>query len=142
MPKIIRKDLSIVADGFHFNLEARGPSIAIMGDSGIGKSYYFRSMRARYNYFLDNSSPFLFINYDGYTPELVRDVLLKQRNKIILIDNADILIDRETAVKVLPTTDNQLVFFGRYNALFNVPNNLTAIMQKKDNTFYLRYLGD
>lgn len=81
--------------------------ILISGDSGIGKSFVWQ--------IFDNDKG-LDINLETFNYKDIYDINYKIkncRNKLIVIDNADILLDEEIRKYIAFDTNNQYIIFGR-----------------------------
>lgn len=108
MAKLIKKKLGITTGGYTFDFVFHRPVTVINGKSAIGKSLFFNKFKT---YCAANKiDDFVFINY--LTPASSIEALLKLKNKVFVIDNADVLMS-------LPRdyyendSSNQYVFLGR-----------------------------
>lgn len=104
----------------------------VIGDSGEGKSFLWQV-------FSDDSSIMDYVltyNYKDINKELSKRVM-EAKNKLIVIDNADILLDIDLRRYIAFDTDNQYILFGRNpECLFLVKENFKEIrFQNKEIVF-------
>ncbi|MDO5416516.1 MAG: AAA family ATPase [Lachnospiraceae bacterium] len=105
-----------------FDIELKGPIVAVGGDSGTGKTLLFKALN---NEMRLGNKELLLINYDtvsllsevnesGTSP--LESLLEHTRDKLIVMDNADILLsDGVNWKKILVEDDsNQYLLFCRY----------------------------
>ena len=95
----------------------------LMGDSGTGKTAAFSFIREC----MAVNPNILCINYLDYQKD-IGDMIRKADGKLIVIDNADILLDDDTRKYISLDDKNQYLIIGRN------PKNLFAT---KDNLFEL-----
>lgn len=94
-----------------------------MGDSGTGKTASFSFIREC----MAINPKILSLNYLDYQKD-IKDVISKTEGKLIVIDNADILLDDDTRKYISLDDKNQYLIIGRN------PKNLFAT---KENLFEL-----
>lgn len=94
-----------------------------MGDSGTGKTASFSFIREC----MAINPKILCLNYLDYQKD-IKDVISKTEGKLIVIDNADILLDDDTRKYISLDDKNQYLIIGRN------PKNLFAT---KENLFEL-----
>ena len=138
MAKFIRDDLSVVYGDKRFDIPLKGEKVAIFGDSGTGKSYYWQIL-CKYRA-IGALPDVICANYSTYKSGLLKSLLLTEKDKVFVIDNADLLIDSVDMVLALGETKNQLVLFGRHTDFFGIPRNCRARMINEGTHFYLDYL--
>lgn len=101
-----------------------------MGDSGTGKTATFSFIKEC----MAINPKILCLNYLDYQKD-IKDIISKTKDKLIVIDNADILLDDDTRKYISTDDQNQYLIIGRN------PKNLFAT---KENLFELesRQIGE
>ena len=59
----------------------------------------------------DTNESYVFFNYMIYDKKYIKSEILSQKNKIFVIDNADIILDRELKSLISVNTSNQYIIF-------------------------------
>lgn len=85
------------------------------GDSGIGKTYLFSILDTLSMY--DEYQNIALVNYKCKD---VLGTLKSYHNKLVVIDNADVILGAEARNLINLSTDNQYLIFGRNYDGFNV----------------------
>lgn len=136
MAKLIKAKLGITTGGYSFDFVFHRPVTVINGKSAIGKSLFFNKFKT---YCAANKiDDFVFINY--LTPASSIEALLKLKNKVFIIDNADVLMS-------LPRdyyendNSNQYIFLGRliYHYTLDLVGVATIIEDIPNKRFSLWY---
>lgn len=110
MARIIIKDLSFKSDTFSVKFIVRSGITVIGGDSSTFKTYYYDLMRRET--VISNDTRFHFMNY--YYNDVDRLIKGEIQDKIVFIDNADIIIPRDVRIKdMIAASNNQYIIFGR-----------------------------
>jgi len=110
MSRIILEDLSFKSDVFSVKVIVRSGITVIGGDSSTFKTYYYDLMRRETA--ISNDTRFHFMNY--YYNDADRLIKGDIQNKIVFIDNADIIIPRDVRIKdMIADSNNQYIIFGR-----------------------------
>jgi len=110
MAKIILSDLSFKSDTFSVKAIVRSGITVIGGDSSTFKTYYYDLMRRETA--ISNDTRFHFMNY--YYNDADRLIHGEIQNKIVFIDNADIIIPRDVRIKdMIAASNNQYIILGR-----------------------------
>lgn len=112
----------------------------IIGNSGVGKSliynYFRRQSRA-------NSSDVFCINVDDIDRyrDGVLDELKHHSNKLIVIDNADIILSKDMHKYIVREQSNAYLLFGRsVNGLWATDDNIAMLVRNNEQKlFYLDY---
>lgn len=107
--KLIVKALNVKADKIEFNLVFHSSLTLIHGNSGIGKTYLFNMLAKEA--LLDANSNIICLNYMDLKSGHIKMVLNAAKNKVIIIDNADIVLDDEDRIKINFDTENQYILF-------------------------------
>lgn len=107
----MRKALTAKAFGRKIELQLLDPVILVEGDSGTGKTLI-------YNVFKDISAldkNILCINADvlRIAKKTFKQYKAGIKGKVILVDNADIILTSDARKSLLYDTENQYVIFGR-----------------------------
>ena len=108
---LIRKKISLEDDNLTFNLVFHSSLTLIRGNSGIGKTYLFNMLAKEA--LLDANSNIICLNYMDLKSGHIKMVLNAAKNKVIIIDNADVVLDDEDRMKINFDTDNQYILFMR-----------------------------
>ena len=109
MSRIILEDLSFKSDVFSVKVIVRSGITVIGGDSSTFKTYYYDLMRRETA--ISNDTRFHFMNYYNDADRLIKGDI---QNKIVFIDNADIIIPRDVRIKdMIADSNNQYIIFGR-----------------------------
>ena len=99
-----------------------------MGDSGTGKTAAFSFIRES----MAVNPKILCLNYLDYQKD-IKDVVSKTEGKLIVIDNADILLNDDTRKYISLDDRNQYLIIGRNpKNLFATKENLFELMSEKD----------
>lgn len=130
-------DLRSQSYGRNINLVLRDQVLLIEGDSGTGKTLVF-------NVFKDRS--ILDKNIVCINKALLRDTnknfitLVKRlKNKIILVDNADIILTSEARKHIMFDEYNQYIIMGRNSEGLPVSNLSFTELVDTGTEIYLRY---
>lgn len=99
----------------------------LMGDSGTGKTLAFSFIREC----MAVNPKLLCINYLDYQKD-IGDMIRKADGKLIVIDNADILLDDDTRKYISLDDKNQYLIIGRNpKNLFTTKENLFELASKR-----------
>lgn len=132
-------NLDIKDDVYTFKMPLTGPIVMILGDSGIGKTLYYRTAQEQQK--LKNAAFQSVIFYNHLSNfSALRKELREEYGKIFVVDNADLLLDRDSDIELLDSTQNQIILFGRMANFLGIPMKCRAYMKNKGYTFWLRYL--
>lgn len=119
----VMEHFSTVHSSFIVDFTFKNNITILMGDSGTGKTASFSFIRE-----CMAINPKIFcLNYLDYQKD-IKDVISKTEGKLIVIDNADILLDDDTRKYISLDDKNQYLIIGRN------PKNLFAT---KENLFEL-----
>ncbi|MCI8269232.1 MAG: ABC transporter ATP-binding protein [Lachnospiraceae bacterium] len=120
---VVMDHFSTVHTSFIVDFRFTNNITILMGDSGTGKTAAFSFIREC----MAVNPNILCINYLDYQKD-IGDMIRKADGKLIVIDNADILLDDDTRKYISLDDKNQYLIIGRN------PKNLFAT---KDNLFEL-----
>lgn len=127
---IVMEHFSTVHTSFIVNFTFTNNLTILMGDSGTGKTATFSFIKE-----CMAINPKIFcLNYLDYQRD-IKGIISKTKDKLIVIDNADILLDDDTRKYISMDDQNQYLIIGRN------PKNLFAT---KENLFELesRQVGE
>ena len=110
MARIIAKDLSFNSDKFSVKVEVRSGITVIGGDSSTFRTYYYSLMLNEAA--ISNDERFVFMNYLYNDIDRIKNGEIQ--NKIVFIDNADLIIPKDVRIKdMLAESNNQYIILGR-----------------------------
>ena len=99
----------------------------LTGDSGTGKTLVFSLIREC----MAVNPKLLCINYLDYQSD-IRDMISRADGKLVVIDNADILLDDDTRKYISLDDKNQYLIIGRNpKNLFATKENLFELVRKR-----------
>lgn len=120
---IVMEHFSTVHSSFIVDIIFQNNITILMGDSGIGRTTVFSFIRE-----CEVINPkLLCLNYLDYQKD-IQEIIKNAEGKLIVIDNADILLDDDTRKYISLDDKNQYLIIGRN------PKNLFAT---KENLFEL-----
>ena len=120
---IVMEHFSTVHSSFIVDITFQNNITILMGDSGIGRTTVFSFIRE-----CEVINPkLLCLNYLDYQKD-IQEIIKNAEGKLIVIDNADILLDDDTRKYISLDDKNQYLIIGRN------PKNLFAT---KENLFEL-----
>lgn len=121
---IVMEHFSTVHTSFIVNFTFTNNLTILMGDSGTGKTATFSFIKEC----MAINPKILCLNYLDYQRD-IKGIISKTKDKLIVIDNADILLDDDTRKYISMDEQNQYLIIGRN------PKNLFAT---KENLFELK----
>lgn len=134
---LIVKKLRIKVDKIDFNLVFHTRITLIQGNSGTGKTYLYNALVNKY--LLESDSDIICMNYLDAKKGTIKNILNTVKNKLIIIDNADIALDEEDKWQITCDFDNQYVLFLRnFGCLKPVPSSF-AELEVKNTKGYLYF---
>lgn len=113
-------------------MELKSNLTVIYSKSGDGKSFIFSALE---EWAESHDEPFVCINYKDISKIQVEKFIKESRGKLIVIDNADIVLTKECRRHIALDTNNQYILMGRVvEDLLLTPTNMCRIKySKKDN---------
>jgi hypothetical protein len=135
---MIKKIEFTTKGGVHFDFEFRGYINQVLGESGSGKSFFVKEVLLRKEGDIENKEfwddVLVFIrnrrNLEG---------IKNQKNKVILIDNADILETKKYIDYIRNDRNNVYVIFSR-GLDFSITPNYIAQVINCNNVLTLEYM--
>lgn len=124
---IVMDHFSTVHSSFLVNFTFKNNITILLGDSGTGKTASFSFIREC----MAINPKILCLNYLGYQKN-IKNIISQSEGKLIVIDNADILLDDETRKYISLDDKNQYLIIGRNpKNLFATKENLFELMSRK-----------
>jgi len=112
-PVVMDRIIADAADKFALDIELKYNLILIAGDSGTGRTLMFNVLRVHFK----DDVRFIFIDGIQNTDiECVRQL----NGKLIIIDNADRLLNNEIRNYIVRDTHNQYIIIGRDPSLLAI----------------------
>lgn len=125
---IVMEHFSTVHSSFIIDFTFKNNITILMGDSGTGKTAAFSFIREC----MAVNPKILCFNYLDYQKD-IKDVINKAEGKLIVIDNADILLDDDTRKYISLDGRNQYLIIGRNpRNLFSSKENLFELVSEKN----------
>ena len=124
---IVMDHFSTVHSSFLVNFTFKNNITILLGDSGTGKTASFSFIREC----MAINPKILCLNYLDYQ-KIIKNIISQSEGKLIVIDNADILLDDETRKYISLDDKNQYLIIGRNpKNLFATKENLFELMSRK-----------
>lgn len=124
---IVMDHFSTVHSSFLVNFTFKNNITILLGDSGTGKTASFSFIREC----MEINPKILCLNYLDYQKN-IKNIISQSEGKLIVIDNADILLDDETRKYISLDDKNQYLIIGRNpKNLFATKENLFELMSRK-----------
>lgn len=124
---VIMDHFSTVHSSFIVDFIFKNNITVLMGDSGIGKTAAFSFIREC----MAVNPKILCFNYLDYQKD-IKEVIRNAECKLIVIDNADILLDDDTRKYISLDDKNQYLIIGRNpKNLFTTKENLFELVSEK-----------
>lgn len=124
---IVMKHFSTIHTSFIIDFTFTNNITILMGDSGTGKTAAFSFIREC----MAVNPKILCLNYLDYQKNII-EVISKEEGKLIVIDNADILLNDDTRKYISLDDKNQYLIIGRNpRNFFATKENLFELENKK-----------
>lgn len=124
---MVMEHFSTVHSSFIVDFTFKNNITILMGDSGTGKTASFSFIREC----MAINPKIFYLNYLDYQKD-IKDVISKTEGKLIVIDNADILLDDDTRKYISLDDKNQYLIIGRNpKNLFATKENLFELVSEK-----------
>ena len=124
---IVMKHFSTVHTSYIVNFEFTNNITILTGASATGKTASFSFMREC----MAVNSNIVCINYQDYKKD-IKKIIAAETGKLIVIDNADILLDDDTRKYISMDDKNQYLIMGRNpKNLFATSDNLFELVSEK-----------
>ncbi len=124
---IVMENFTTVHTSFVINFTFTNNITILMGDSGTGKTAAFSFIKE-----CMAMNPKIFcLDYFDYQKN-IKEMICEANGKLIVIDNADILLDDDTRKYISQDDKNQYLIIGRNpRNLFATKENLFELVSKK-----------
>ena len=116
---IVMEQFSTVHSSFIVDFTFKNNITILMGDSGTGKTATFSFVREC----IAVNPKIVCLNYLDYQKD-IKDVISKTEGKLIVIDNADILLNNDTRKYISLDDKNQYLIIGRNPKNFLQPRRI------------------
>jgi len=130
--------LEFIMKAYTFSFELRPPITVVDGDSGVGKSLFWRCLLAikQLPEYKNKYTDVILMNRDTDIK-----TILGSKDKLFVIDNGDILFDEAPEVVEFISLDalNQYIIMCRCDYNFEISPNHYANIVEVDNKFTLSY---
>lgn len=124
---MVMEHFSTIHSSFIVDFIFKNTITILMGDSGTGKTATFSFIREC----MAVNPKILCLNYLDYQKD-IKDVISKTEGRLIVIDNADILLDDDTRKYISLDDRNQYLIIGRNpKNLFTTKENLFELISEK-----------
>lgn len=134
----IRNKIELSYYNLHFNFDLRGHLTIIDGDTSSGKSMFCELLTL----IRCNDDRYADCQVFSYKYPFSLEILKALKNKLIIIDNGDILLNEGIVEYIAGDYNNQYIIIARQPFDFGVSPNYYAEIQEKDNKFYLEYFDN
>ncbi|MDD2971542.1 MAG: ABC transporter ATP-binding protein [Lachnospiraceae bacterium] len=124
---IVMDHFSTVHTSYIVNFQFTNNITILTGSSGTGKTASFLFIKEC----MSINPDILCLNYLDYQRD-IKDIISREQGKLIVIDNADILLDNETRKYISVDSNNQYLIIGRNpKNLFATSDNLFELVNQK-----------
>lgn len=124
--------------GNHYLLELKGPKNIIKGCSGTGKTFLYESLK-KLSLAKDDLSKYDLSNIALVNAEN-KGKTSQYKNRLIIIDDADLILDSERVKRINEDTNNRYLFFSRVPIGLEVsPNHEADLIVDDDGVTRLKY---
>lgn len=108
MENLLITQYKVSDNGIDFHLKFKDRITLIDGESGVGKTMLFKAIERDT---LIKNSNIICLNYDDIPSGNIHHVLSTSKNKVIVIDNADVALSIEQRVQISTDLANQYIVF-------------------------------
>lgn len=124
---VVMDHFSTVHTSFVIDFKFTNNITILTGDSGMGKTAFFSFIKEC----MAVNPDILCINYLDYQKD-IKEIVSHAEEKLIVIDNADVLLDDDTRKYISVDDKNQYLIIGRNpKNLFATKENLFELVSKK-----------
>lgn len=125
---VVMEQFSTIHTSFVVSFVFTNNIMILMGDSGTGKTAAFSFIKEC----MATNPKILCLDYLDYQKN-IKEILRQANGKLIVIDNADILLDEEARKYISQDEKNQYLIIGRNpKNLFATKENLFELVSEKD----------
>ena len=131
------QNMQIKSEDIVFELKLRSRLTLIYGDSGAGKSFLYKLMLDKARAEMD--SRFIFFNHMVPDKKFIKTEILTQKDKVFVIDDADVILDNELRSLISVNTSNQYIIFTHSIDGYTLGKKNIAELKIKNNKGILEY---
>lgn len=125
---VVMEHFSTIHSSYVVDFTFKNNITILMGDSGTGKTITFSFIREC----MAINPQILCLNYLDYQKD-IKEILHNTEGKLVVIDNADILLDDDTRKYISLDDKNQYLIMGRNpRNLFATKENLFELVSKQE----------
>ena len=125
---VVMEHFSTIHSSYVVDFTFKNNITILMGDSGTGKTAAFSFIREC----MAINPQILCLNYLDYQKD-IKEILHNTEGKLVVIDNADILLDDDTRKYISLDDKNQYLIMGRNpRNLFATKENLFELVSKQE----------
>ncbi len=125
---VVMEHFSTIHSSFVVDFTFKNNITILLGDSGTGKTAAFSFIREC----MAINPQILCLNYLDYQKD-IKEILHNTEGKLVVIDNADILLDDDTRKYISLDDKNQYLIMGRNpRNLFATKENLFELVSKQE----------
>lgn len=125
---VVMEHFSTIHSSYVVDFTFKNNITILMGDSGTGKTTTFSFIREC----MAINPQILCLNYLDYQKD-IKEILHNTERKLVVIDNADILLDDDTRKYISLDDKNQYLIMGRNpRNLFATKENLFELVSKQE----------
>ena len=125
---VVMEHFSTIHSSYVVDFTLKNNITILMGDSGTGKTATFSFIREC----MAINPQILCLNYLDYQKD-IKEILHNTEGKLVVIDNADILLDDDTRKYISLDDKNQYLIMGRNpRNLFATKENLFELVSKQE----------
>ena len=126
-----------------FDFDLHGNIVTISGDSGTGKSLFFKAVEENYHRGRDNKLiPISEVMVNDI--EIFKQIVKNNSNKIIVIDNAEVILDDNLIDIINKDRYNNYIIIGRGKVLDNLRSSFLSkaeiFYEESTHKFKLKYM--
>ena len=131
------QNMQIKSEDMVFELELKSRLTLMNGDSGTGKTFLYKLMldKAR----AEKDSRFIFFNHMVPDKKYIKSEILTHKDKIFVVDDADIILDKELKSLISVNTSNQYIIFTHSIDGYTLGKKNIAVLKIKNNKGVLEY---
>lgn len=137
MGNLLISKYEISTNGVDFKLKFYDRITLIGGDSGCGKTLLFKAIQEES--LISQGSMFKCLDYRDTTDSESIDRVIKSKGKVIVIDNAGIILTNQNKLDIIKNTDSKYIIFTHDISGYNSNKNCLATLKVENNIGKLEY---
>lgn len=123
--------------GIKFNITLKDRLTLVGGDSGTGKTILYNGIQREA--LLSDNNNVVCINYNNIVNNDLDYLIKKSQNKLIIVDNADVVLNRLQRINISMDKNNQYIIFTHSIDGFKPSEGSIAILDIKNNKGKLKF---